>query len=64
MSEVIAFNKRGDNVAHNEIPPVIYLKSMKEWIDDMLIKTPTLDGIVLLIDWENKKVAVHRYAED
>lgn len=62
--QVIAFNKKGDKAGSEFIPELIYLQTEKEWIEQMLLKQETLDGVVLLIDWDKKELKIVRYANE
>ncbi len=61
--EVIAFNKKGDRVAKLVVPQLLYLKTAEEWIHNALERSPEMDGIVILVDWEKKEFKMVRYAE-
>lgn len=64
MRELIAFNKKGDKKGQLELQPLYYLETEKDWIQRHLDRTPDLDGIVLIIDWESKQIIPFRYAKD
>lgn len=60
---VVAFNKKGDRMGALQIPELTHLQTSKEWIDDRLIRTPELDGICLIVDWDKRELKIHRHAE-
>lgn len=62
--QVIAFNKKGDKAGTGFVPELIYLKTEKEWIDEHLRRSPQLDGLAILIDWETREIKTIKYAED
>lgn len=61
---VVAFNKGGDLTSCIPIPTLLYLKKQDDWIDEGLLRSPELDGIVLVIDWDLRDIRVHRNAKD
>ena len=64
LRQAIAFNKRGDRAAQIVLQDMYYLESEKEYINKRLFRQPHLDGIVLIVDWSNQKIKMHRYADE
>lgn len=61
---VYAFNKKGDKAASMELQPLYYLETEREWITKRLARSPEMDGIAFIIDWEKKELTMVKYAED
>ena len=64
LRQCIAFNKKGDKAAYITLHDMYYLESEREHINKRLFRQPQYDGIVLIVDWSNQQVKIHRYAQD
>lgn len=64
MQIVVAFNKKGDKTASLMVPEMPYLQTKKQWINNAIERSPQMDGIVMLIDWETREISVIRHALD
>lgn len=60
---VYVFNKKGDKASQMELQPLYYLETEKEWVMKRLARSPEMDGIAFIVDWEKKELTMVRYAE-
>lgn len=57
MKEILIFNQKGTKYGKMPVPPLVYLKTEKEWIDNAVLRAHSdFDGAVLLIDWERRTI--------
>lgn len=58
--ELIVYTKNGDNYGSIVLPESYYLISENDWIQKTLSRSPHLDGIALLVDWDKKQITCIR----
>lgn len=58
--ELIVFNKEGTKVGRQILPELFYLQTEDDYIQKMLNTSGKLDGIAILIDWNNKEIICKR----
>lgn len=61
--QIIVFNKRGDKTAKMDLQPLYYLETEKNWIMKRLARSPEMDGVAFIVDWDKKDIIMIRYAE-
>ncbi len=60
---LIAFDKSGHKVGVVPIPDLVYLGTHKDWVHNALDKSPSLDGMAIIVDWEKREIISVRYAD-
>ena len=61
--QVYLFSKKGDKYGVMDLPELYYLETEKEWIQKRIDKSP-MDGMALLIDWEERSITSIRFTNE
>lgn len=60
MKELIVFNQKGTQVSRLILPELFYMQTEDDYIKKTLNVSGKLDGIAILIDWDNRNITCKR----